>query len=287
MISDGDALAGRRVDTPVARCGLAGGASRHARQTHDGADRRRRISSTFRPPRSVQAASTIYGSPGAPSVPSAGPSVRYVSWGRALPPDRPPERPPPWRCKAGPTIPPCGLPCSTREPSCERASDMSTRRDTGGHSCSCCSVIKKGFHMRKTIGLLPALFSIAALVTGTAIPAAAEVYPERPITVIVPFAPGGSTDIMARTIGSGRRTSPEATARHQERVRRQRFDRRQGSVQLETGRLHHPDHGGEPGVVPRHGHGAIQLRRLRTDHPDGARGAGSGHQTGRPLENHQ
>lgn len=36
----------------------------------------------------------------------------------------------------------------------------------------------------------------------TAMPAHAAEYPEKPITAIVPFLPGGSTDMIARTIGS-------------------------------------------------------------------------------------
>ena len=36
---------------------------------------------------------------------------------------------------------------------------------------------------------------------GAAAQSPADKYPERPIKIIVPFAPGGSTDILARVIG--------------------------------------------------------------------------------------
>jgi tripartite-type tricarboxylate transporter receptor subunit TctC len=55
--------------------------------------------------------------------------------------------------------------------------------------------------MYKPVSILPALFSIAALMAGVA-PATAQNFPERALTAIVPFAPGGSTDIMARSIAA-------------------------------------------------------------------------------------
>ena len=47
-----------------------------------------------------------------------------------------------------------------------------------------------------------ALAALAALVTSHAL---AQAFPSRPITLIVPFPPGGSTDTAARIIGEAMR----------------------------------------------------------------------------------
>lgn len=51
--------------------------------------------------------------------------------------------------------------------------------------------------------LLTAAFSAAALAIALGGPAAAQKYPERPITLIVPWAAGGGADLVSRILASG------------------------------------------------------------------------------------
>ncbi|MBV9970725.1 MAG: tripartite tricarboxylate transporter substrate binding protein BugD [Xanthobacteraceae bacterium] len=59
----------------------------------------------------------------------------------------------------------------------------------------------------RAAAVLTALLSIVVALAAAIAPAAAQSYPNRPITIIVPFAAGGPTDVLARVLGERMRTA--------------------------------------------------------------------------------
>jgi tripartite-type tricarboxylate transporter receptor subunit TctC len=59
---------------------------------------------------------------------------------------------------------------------------------------------------RRATTILAAIAS-TVLATATVAPASAQSYPNRPITIIVPFAAGGPTDVLARVLGERMRAA--------------------------------------------------------------------------------
>jgi tripartite-type tricarboxylate transporter receptor subunit TctC len=55
--------------------------------------------------------------------------------------------------------------------------------------------------MKRTVGLVLSMLGLAYLVAGSAASAWAQTYPTRPIRFILPFPPGGNTDILGRIAG--------------------------------------------------------------------------------------
>ena len=45
-----------------------------------------------------------------------------------------------------------------------------------------------------------ATLAMAALAAAAALPAVAQEFPTKPVTLVIPFAPGGSTDVVGRIV---------------------------------------------------------------------------------------
>jgi hypothetical protein len=79
--------------------------------------------------------------------------------------------------------------------------------------------------------------ALAAALAG-AIPAKAQDYPTRPITLIVPYTPGGGNDAMARVVADKMSVSLGRQIVIEKPRRRRRLDRDPPGRSRRAGRLH-------------------------------------------------
>ena len=114
--------------------------------------------------------------------------------------------------------------------------------------------------------------AIALALTMSAGSAMAQAWPSKPITLVVPFPPGGTTDVLARALGREADTEPGPDRDRREQARRRRHARRGLRGQVQAGRLHAARRRGAPhDRLQRLQEAALRLPEgLRADHHDRA-----------------
>ena len=100
---------------------------------------------------------------------------------------------------------------------------------------------------RSALKALPWLVASACAAVLTASAASAQDFPAKPVKVIVPFPPGGPTDVLARALGEAFRERTGADFRGRQQARRRHRDRRHRLQECRSRRLHvlsaHRQHG--------------------------------------------
>jgi hypothetical protein len=88
---------------------------------------------------------------------------------------------------------------------------------------------------------VPAFAAFVLAIATAGVFAQADAYPERTVSIIVSYAPGGVTDVLSRIIGRELATNGESPS-SSKIARRQHADRGRRRQQGRPGRLHAADH---------------------------------------------
>ena len=94
--------------------------------------------------------------------------------------------------------------------------------------------------------LVVAVCLVAAVASVVANVARAENWPARPVKMIVGFAPGGPTDLVARLLAQSLSATDRQKLLRRERLRRRRQYRRRSGGAVGAGWLYGSGHGRQP-----------------------------------------